>query len=300
MKIIKSLTKLLNPENNQPKITRRIEPKFNDHVLHPEEHEVHQQPEVKATTSAPKKSAHAETIEPHVHVSHQPNKAPTVKTSNQAAPHESAQDDATHDPHAIPGLTQYWQKLEAYCSPVIHTAKQLNPKILIMGIAGIVIIVVVLLISLLSDPESNDATHTEDAAVTQAPPETVNIQARLLMPTDFSLLLDEHQSLMINWQAESSTEHTADAVSVWTLRTAVGDERCQTLTFNNAASYRPLTVERLDGYDYTATFSPLDSEAIINNIANLSHYDLCGKRFSLKGTKAALESNTSFRQFLNY
>lgn len=125
----------------------------------------------------------------------------------------------------------------------------------------------------------------------------------LAMPDNFSLFLSQHQGIIINWQA--------DEISIpllWSQTTAQGESSCQQISFNKGESIRTLAVHVENGEaiangvynNYFATFSPLDSKALIQALAFRGNFSLCGYNFSLKGSQAALGQNKNYADWVEY
>lgn len=126
----------------------------------------------------------------------------------------------------------------------------------------------------------------------------------LTMPDNFSLFLSQHQGVIINWQA--------DEVSIpllWSQYSAQGDESCQQISFNKGDPIRTLrvkvessTLNNNNGVynNYFASFSPLDSKALIQALAFRGSFSLCGYNFSLKGSQAALGKNKQYADWVEY
>ncbi|MCG9748251.1 hypothetical protein [Shewanella sp. Isolate8] len=115
---------------------------------------------------------------------------------------------------------------------------------------------------------------------------------QVAMPDGFKVQL-EGKVLMLSWLGERGEPGT-----LWSLASAEGDSSCKNLTFNNGVSYRPMTVSLLADTSTQARFSPLDTPAIINDIAMRGSLTLCGYEFSLKGSQAALAKEPAFRPYL--
>ncbi|ABO25362.1 hypothetical protein SHLO109777_17265 [Shewanella loihica] len=115
---------------------------------------------------------------------------------------------------------------------------------------------------------------------------------QVAMPDGFKVQL-EGKVLMLSWLGERGEPGT-----IWSLASAEGDSSCKNLTFNNGVSYRPMTVSLLADTSTQARFSPLDTPAIINDIAMRGSLTLCGYEFSLKGSQAALAKEPAFRPYL--
>jgi len=121
----------------------------------------------------------------------------------------------------------------------------------------------------------------------------------LAMPDNYQLYLSEYQGITINWQADEISTPL-----MWSQLSAQGDESCQEISFNKGEPIRTLSVqvENIEGVksDYFASFSPLDSQALIQALAFSGNFTLCGYNFSLKGSQAALEKNNKYAQWINY
>jgi len=121
----------------------------------------------------------------------------------------------------------------------------------------------------------------------------------LAMPDNYTLYLSEQKGITINWQADAVNNS-----QLWSQLTAQGDESCKQISFEKGDSIRTLSVqvEKSGGVnnDYFATFSPLDSQTLVQALAFGSKFTLCGYDFSLKGSQAALGQNTQYAQWVNY
>jgi len=135
--------------------------------------------------------------------------------------------------------------------------------------------------------------------------QTVNVEPSLtrthplIMPDNYTLYLSEHQGITINWQADDVNNSL-----LWSQLTAQGDESCKEISFNKGDPIRTLSVqvEQESGVNnaYFASFSPLDSQTLIQALAFRSNFTLCGYNFSLKGSQAALAQNAQYAQWVNY
>jgi hypothetical protein len=125
----------------------------------------------------------------------------------------------------------------------------------------------------------------------------------LSMPDNFSLFLSQHQGIIINWQADE-----VNTPLLWSLSSAQGDESCQQISFNKGSPIRTLMVQVENSTtvasgaynNYFASFSPLDSKALIQALAVRGSFSLCGYDFSLKGSQAALGKNKHYADWVNY
>ena len=121
----------------------------------------------------------------------------------------------------------------------------------------------------------------------------------LAMPDNYTLYLSDHQGITLNWQADEVINSL-----LWSQETAQGDKSCKEISFNKGEPIRTLTVlvENTSGAntDYFASFSPLDSKALIQALAFRGNFTLCGYDFSLKGSQAALATNDQYARWLDY
>lgn len=127
----------------------------------------------------------------------------------------------------------------------------------------------------------------------------------LSMPDNFTLFLSQHQGIIINWQADE-----VSTPLLWSQSSAKGEDSCQTINFNKGKPIRTLMVE-VEGdvnlaagtklyNNYFASFSPLDSKALIQALAFRGSFSLCGYDFSLKGSQAALTKNKHYADWVDY
>ncbi|MXR69967.1 hypothetical protein GNT65_14990 [Shewanella sp. JBTF-M18] len=133
------------------------------------------------------------------------------------------------------------------------------------------------------------AESEPETQIAQVPATSIKQAA---MPDGFKVQL-EGKVLMLSWLGERGEPGT-----IWSLASAEGDGSCKNLTFNNGVSYRPMMVSLLADTSTQARFSPLDTSAIINDIAMRGSLTLCGYEFSLKGSQAALAKEPAFRPYL--
>ena len=166
-----------------------------------------------------------------------------------------------------------------------------NKKPLFITAASLVVVMLVTSIwSLIPESTPDD----ESAEQIQTEPATKPQATRVLtaMPDGFSLVLED-EVLIMRWLGE-----TGAAEQLWSLATAKGDKTCSGLRFNNGTEYRPMVVDLLPDSATEARFSPLDTEAIIIDMARRGNVSVCGYNFSLKGSQAALGKVAEFRRYL--
>ncbi|MCK8046574.1 DUF805 domain-containing protein [Shewanella sp. 1CM18E] len=140
------------------------------------------------------------------------------------------------------------------------------------------------------------SSEQEDVNVGVANEEVITepkvVRVSTAMPDDFSLALED-DVLIMRWLGDSGAP-----ANLWSLATAKGDRTCSRLRFNNGTEYRPIVVDLLADTGTEARFSPLDTEAIVIDMARRGNVSLCGYNFSLKGSQAALAKVAAFRDYL--
>mgnify|MGYP001592775578 FL=1 len=184
--------------------------------------------------------------------------------------------------------------------------KLLGNKKAQLAIIAIVILTLAAILTpwLLASFSGNDSGEVEMSTPPQmttstSANSTIVREHPLVMPDNFSLYLSQHQGVVINWQAD---EVSSDVL--WSQFSAQGDESCQQISFDKGKPIRTLSVnvERKDAAntDYFASFSPLDSQALIQALAFRGKFSLCGYDFSLKGSQSALGKNENYAHWVNY
>ncbi|GIU11417.1 MULTISPECIES: DUF805 domain-containing protein [unclassified Shewanella] len=173
----------------------------------------------------------------------------------------------------------------------LQQALQVNKKWL-FGITGALVAVMLIgsVWSLIPDSEAEVETAALSESAIESAPQTERISTA--MPDGFSLVLED-DVLIMRWLGESGSPS-----NLWSLATAKGDKTCSRMRFNDGTEYRPLVVDLLADTGTEARFSPLDTEAIIVDMARRGNVSLCGYNFSLKGSQAALGKVAAFRTYL--
>lgn len=182
-------------------------------------------------------------------------------------------------------------KVPVFNMAQLQQAMQVNQKWL-FGIAG-VLVSVMLIGSIWSlVPSSEPAVETAALPTNDivSAPQVERISTA--MPDGFNLVLED-DVLIMRWLGE-----TGSPTNIWSLATAKGDKTCSLMRFNNGTEYRPIVVDLLADTGTEARFSPLDTEAIIVDMARRGNVSLCGYNFSLKGSQAALGKVAAFRTYL--
>lgn len=114
------------------------------------------------------------------------------------------------------------------------------------------------------------------------------------MPTnDYSLMLTEHNGLVIHWPS-----YDENNPQLWSIASGKGEQSCEEIVFNDRQKVRTILVSIEGDGDYYASFSPLDTEKLVTGIADKSKFTLCGYDFSLKGTRSAISQSDIYSEFL--
>ncbi|MGB1262927.1 MAG: hypothetical protein ACPG52_08465 [Cognaticolwellia sp.] len=165
-----------------------------------------------------------------------------------------------------------------------------NARLTIASICALLLLA--LLMSLLfSDTSPAETPQAQSQDVAQQVPQ---YSQKVTLADNFSLMRSANNNMVIQWQTDDS-----DNSEVWSLATAIGDRACENIAFFNGEKIRTYLVRTLDS-DYYAYFSPLDSQALIKNIAFKNKFSLCGFNFSLKGSQAALGKSPFYADFIEY
>ncbi len=171
---------------------------------------------------------------------------------------------------------------------VLFSKKNARITIAVIGL----LLVSALLISLIfGNPKTTETSLEQISEVQEI---AIDFQNKLTLPDNFSLMLSSDSALVIQWQAETDDNH-----EVWALDKAKGERNCENIAFNNGETIRTYSV-RVMNSDYYAYFSPLDTKALIKNIAFKSRFSLCGYNFSLTGSQAKLGKSPYYAELLEY
>lgn len=123
---------------------------------------------------------------------------------------------------------------------------------------------------------------------------TSPFQHQVTLPDNFSLMMSSDHAMVVNWQANVEGNH-----EVWSLGSATGDKKCQSIAFDKGEAIRTFRVRVADN-SYFAYFSPLDTKSLIKNLAFKNNFTLCGYSFSLKGSQAALGKSNFYANLIEY
>jgi hypothetical protein len=158
----------------------------------------------------------------------------------------------------------------------------------------LLIIMAMTLTSVIStSPKGNDTASLDNEVIKTTLSQQVRLQ-KINFPDNFTLFLSSFDGITIKWQGDTTSD-----IFLWQQLTAQGDKTCETITFNNGNMIRTLSVVQENGSDYLATFSPLDTEMIIKNIAIRGSFSLCGYKFSLKGSQSVLGKHQYYSEIID-
>ncbi|RYV04218.1 hypothetical protein SOPP22_00285 [Shewanella sp. OPT22] len=159
-----------------------------------------------------------------------------------------------------------------------------------VGVLGLAVIGILMSSLVSTDGNADEEQTAMQPEITEhtQPRETVSLR------DGFELSL-QGDKLFMSWLGSDGGVET-----LWQLDNAQGDRSCRHLRFNNGTTYRPMTVERLADRNNSsqADFSPLDTKAIIKDVARRGKVSLCGYTFSLKGSQSDLSKNAIFRAYI--
>ena len=165
-----------------------------------------------------------------------------------------------------------------------------NAKLTLVILATVILsaILISFVISLLNNEEQ------QSAPVIQPVVKAVRT-SQVTFPDNFSLWLSQHKGLIVNWQADTTSKE-----QLWDLSTAEGENSCQEIAFNNGNTIRTTEVLVENKENYFASFSPLDTEKLLQEIAFRGNFTLCGYKFSLKGSQAILGKHADYASMISY
>lgn len=166
-------------------------------------------------------------------------------------------------------------------------------SLITLAISGLIIL---LMVFAKNDQTNQQTASSEQQTKTDLPRHIVAKQRtnKIQMPDNFWLLTDQYQALTIAWQGDF-----VDKKQLWFAVTGQGEKNCAELVFDKQKRFKVMQVEVKNGGDYYADFSPLDTQQIIQFIAQLNQFELCGFYFSLQGTQKQLMSNKHYAGYLD-
>ncbi|WP_163936191.1 hypothetical protein [Paraferrimonas sp. SM1919] len=151
------------------------------------------------------------------------------------------------------------------------------------------LLVSLLVITIMVTHLINDEGEYQDESPAQVQSEQLNSSdVSLDDGLDLHLVVANNQ-FYVSWFGEANSSGR-----LWDLATATGDLSCSELSFNKNDKFRPIQVDVLDTGKTRAQFSPLDTKAIINQLAKRNQASICGYKFSLKGSTNAMSINDDF------
>lgn len=171
---------------------------------------------------------------------------------------------------------------------VLLSKKNIRITFAVIGLLFVVALVISLTFS--SSP-SKKAIQAQKNIIQET---SSNFQHQLILPGGFSIMTSPKNGIVLNWQAK-----VKDNSAVWSLDTATGDKSCENIVFNDNEAIRTYSVSVM-GSEYHAYFSPLDTKALIKNIAFKNKFVLCGYNFSLKGSQATLGKSPFYGNLIEY
>lgn len=192
-----------------------------------------------------------------------------------------------HTAHAEPAEPRSGRDTDPMAD--LRALVQANPRLL----PGVVVVAAVVLIGIVTVslwPES--AGEPEVPPIAEPTQVAAETRDEVKLPDGFSLGLVDGK-LVMSWLGDKG-----EAGELWSLASAKGDKRCSVLKFNNGSEYRPVSVLMTADTVTEAWFSPLDAKAVIQDVAMRGNAQLCGYKFSLKGTQSRLEAHRAFAPYL--
>ncbi|MFT4925000.1 MAG: hypothetical protein ACI8WB_001090 [Phenylobacterium sp.] len=161
-----------------------------------------------------------------------------------------------------------------------------------LSLAGIFLLLITTLL-LWPSSEDSQTVEAEQPVEAKTPASQQLRQHALEMPNNYWLMQDQHQALIIHWPSYDKNNE-----QLWSILTAKGESSCQEVVFSANSTFRTNQVSVEDDGNYYASFSPLDSEALLHAIADKNTFSLCGYEFSLKGSRAAISRSEVFSAYL--
>ena len=166
-----------------------------------------------------------------------------------------------------------------------------NPRLL-PGIAVTAVAMITLMATISLWPKGTADEVQVEETIAQQTAEPAAPRDEVKLPDGFSLGLVDGR-LVMSWLGDKG-----EAGEIWSLANAKGDKRCSVLKFNDGSEYRPVSVLMTADTVTEAWFSPLDAQAVIRGVAMRGNVQLCGYKFSLKGTQSRLEAHRAFAPYL--
>lgn len=165
-----------------------------------------------------------------------------------------------------------------------------KPKLVLITVGFLLLLILSMMIINIA-PQTPETTPKQMAKVDEP---IVEFKHPITLPDDFTIMMSSDNGIVINWQAEVNKNQ-----EIWTLASAKGDKSCKNIAFDRGQTIRPYSVSVIDSH-YYAYFSPLDTKALMQNIAFKNKFSLCGFNFSLKGSQATLGKSNFYANLIEY
>ncbi|MBE8168694.1 MAG: hypothetical protein HAW66_10055 [Shewanella sp.] len=180
--------------------------------------------------------------------------------------------------------------ITAQLNDVIESSPFSKKTILLVMVTGFSIVILALLGRSLWISGTSETTSDTRLEIAEQSDNISEVKVRF---TDGFTLGLAGKKLSMSWLGDEG-----DAKALWTLADAKGELNCQVLRFNNGTKYRTMKVERLGDSSTQAWFTPLDTKAILKDVARRNNASLCGYTFSLKGSQSDLSKEPQFRAYI--
>ena len=165
--------------------------------------------------------------------------------------------------------------------------------VLTISILTLLVIMAMFLTSIISSSDADEEVTQQNNEITTETQAKPTLLHEVTLPDNFSLFVSSFNGIIIRWEGDST-----DNRFIWQQLTAQGDESCKVITYNNGDMIRTIDVTYESDGDYFAKFSPLDTKALIRNIAIRSSFTLCGYKFSLSGSQSTLGKHSYYSKFI--
>ena len=232
------------------------------------------------------RSVHNKRVEPtlnSIHVNADRIKDDTTETANNT----HANDSINNDRH----LTSNNQHQNDFAQRIRLAILNYKYSRIIFAIVIFLFVLSVFSSLLFTSPTKEEPAKMQSGDVREA---AEKFQHMITLPDNFSVMFSSSQALVLKWPADIE-----DKQEIWSLSNAQGDQSCTSIDFNSAAAIRTYRVIAKNN-SYYAYFSPLDTQALIKNIAVKNSFTLCGYKFSLKGSQATLGKSPFYANLIEY
>ena len=160
-----------------------------------------------------------------------------------------------------------------------------------LSVIAVLLVLAISMSLIFAEPTKVVETQQRDVATIEGNADA--LQHRITLSDNFDLLVSTHNGIVINWQADATEQE-----QLWDITSAIGDKSCQSIAFNKGETIRSYMVNVENEDEYYAYFSPLDTKALIKNLAIKGKFSLCGYEFSLKGSQAVLGKTAFYANLL--